>query len=602
MHITAPSDLKIWLLNSLKKISDADTESLAEYIIALLRKEKTIDELMKICQDQLEVFLTSDTNKFIKELFHTIEHKNYLDTESGIESKSNKKRYEDFPKIENSPDEDERDFKRTVRQPDDHRKDYHHSSYSRKDHHSSSRNNKSRSNYDDKYSRYSKSKNDSRNVEYNKKTKCPDFEENGFCVKGDYCPFDHGSNPVVLENNSKINNENDFDFIENKRKKINNQSSYNPEEPNIGNYSFRNRVVRNNRNSVQNRNNRKQPKPTNSTMIELKRIPNECNNILKIGEYFNKFGTVLNVKIRHNDDSSALVEFSDHKEAKNALASTDAVMGNRFIRMYWYNPIVQTVTSQSVVAKPQKNPYVLKVENSNTCNELKEKNQLFDEFLMEQMKIISELDRSKSIDSNEKLVKIEKIKELQDKCKELKEEMLEASSNYCKTGKSNTQTSSINPKDTNESNQLSSEGLLLLKRMEELKNQMRVTAKNVEIAKNAARILSNSSNNKNINQKLRNKRLSVGKLKVDNRPKSILVSKANPSETKPLNKEAVEQYFKSFGSCFVDTNNPSNTDDYVIINFVNPKFASMAVSKADHIVDDISVGVKFNFVEAKPVV
>lgn len=31
------------------------------------------------------------------------------------------------------------------------------------------------------------------------KQRCPDFEEKGFCLKGDLCPFDHGSHRIVVE-------------------------------------------------------------------------------------------------------------------------------------------------------------------------------------------------------------------------------------------------------------------------------------------------------------------------------------------------------------------------------------------------------------------
>ena len=35
---------------------------------------------------------------------------------------------------------------------------------------------------------------------------------------------------------------------------------------------------------------------------------------------------------------AALVQFSQHKEAKAAYSCPDAVFGNRFIRVFWHNP------------------------------------------------------------------------------------------------------------------------------------------------------------------------------------------------------------------------------------------------------------------------
>jgi hypothetical protein len=29
--------------------------------------------------------------------------------------------------------------------------------------------------------------------------RCPDFEERGFCLRGDLCPLEHGANRIVVE-------------------------------------------------------------------------------------------------------------------------------------------------------------------------------------------------------------------------------------------------------------------------------------------------------------------------------------------------------------------------------------------------------------------
>ena len=39
-----------------------------------------------------------------------------------------------------------------------------------------------------------------------------------------------------------------------------------------------------------------------------------------------------------NDPEAALVQFSHHSEAKAAHSCPDAVLGNRFIRVFWHNP------------------------------------------------------------------------------------------------------------------------------------------------------------------------------------------------------------------------------------------------------------------------
>lgn len=73
--------------------------------------------------------------------------------------------------------------------------------------------------------------------------------------------------------------------------------------------------------------------------LELKKIPRELNNIAKLNEHFQKFGTIKNIQVcAFNDPEAALVQFSHHSEAKAAHSCPDAVLGNRFIRVFWHNP------------------------------------------------------------------------------------------------------------------------------------------------------------------------------------------------------------------------------------------------------------------------
>lgn len=39
-------------------------------------------------------------------------------------------------------------------------------------------------------------------VQHNSKRRCRDFDEKGYCMRGEMCPFDHGVDPVVLEDSA----------------------------------------------------------------------------------------------------------------------------------------------------------------------------------------------------------------------------------------------------------------------------------------------------------------------------------------------------------------------------------------------------------------
>lgn len=76
-----------------------------------------------------------------------------------------------------------------------------------------------------------------------------------------------------------------------------------------------------------------------SDTLELKRIPRDLNNISKLNEHFQRFGTITNIQVcAFSDPEAALVQFSHHTEAKAAYSCPDAVLGNRFIRVFWHNP------------------------------------------------------------------------------------------------------------------------------------------------------------------------------------------------------------------------------------------------------------------------
>uniref|UniRef100_A0A2D4EV83 RRM domain-containing protein n=7 Tax=Micrurus TaxID=8634 RepID=A0A2D4EV83_MICCO len=74
-----------------------------------------------------------------------------------------------------------------------------------------------------------------------------------------------------------------------------------------------------------------------NTKLELRRIPPELNNISKLNEHFSKFGNLVNLQVAYQGDpEGALIQFATHEEAKKAISSTEAVLNNRFIKVYWH--------------------------------------------------------------------------------------------------------------------------------------------------------------------------------------------------------------------------------------------------------------------------
>jgi RNA-binding protein 26 len=72
--------------------------------------------------------------------------------------------------------------------------------------------------------------------------------------------------------------------------------------------------------------------------LELKKIPQGLNSITHLNNHFSKFGKTVNIQVNYEGDpEAAIVTFSSHAEANAAYRSTEAVLNNRFIKVFWHN-------------------------------------------------------------------------------------------------------------------------------------------------------------------------------------------------------------------------------------------------------------------------
>ncbi|XP_042498449.1 zinc finger CCCH domain-containing protein 27-like isoform X2 [Macadamia integrifolia] len=67
------SSLTGYLVKNLEPLTEADPLILAEYVVALLKKDKPIEELQKLCAENLVEFLGQGTKSFITKLFQVLE-------------------------------------------------------------------------------------------------------------------------------------------------------------------------------------------------------------------------------------------------------------------------------------------------------------------------------------------------------------------------------------------------------------------------------------------------------------------------------------------------------------------------------------------------
>ena len=451
---------------------EADPEALAKYVMALIKKDKSEDDLKRNCLDQLEVFLQKNTQSFVDMFFASVKSKSYLkpiessskattitstdpstnttqsssteshssstvpsqtsatssttQSSSSSDSRRKQERCPERPSVRHprsrSPPRapvakarrregwDDRDGdSKSVRNQRPRRS----RSRSRSPH----RRPPPRSRTPEKSSDSSKRKRATPSPpsdRHKKKERCRDYEEQGFCLKGDLCPFDHGSDPVVLDGIPFPNGANAPipPAPQQQAPLLPTPGSwppepYNPEAPAInsrpppqgmvipppgimgpphfngpwnvpprmpaqpqqrmlpgptrvlstivpvsdvggghgdappppylGRHQARGHGRGFHHRHPRGRMQRRMEDPEKRT-LEVRKIPPELNTITMLNEYFAKFGEVTQINVCYDGDrEAALITFASHAQASAAHRCPDAVLGNRFIKVFWHS-------------------------------------------------------------------------------------------------------------------------------------------------------------------------------------------------------------------------------------------------------------------------
>lgn len=87
----------------------------------------------------------------------------------------------------------------------------------------------------------------------------------------------------------------------------------------------------------------------NNCSLELRKVPRGLNSIAHLNNHFCKFGKIVNIQVTYEGDpEAAIVTFSTHAEANVAYRSTEAVLNNRFIKVFWHTPANGSGTGASI--------------------------------------------------------------------------------------------------------------------------------------------------------------------------------------------------------------------------------------------------------------
>ncbi|CAO3611933.1 unnamed protein product [Cunninghamella echinulata] len=162
------------------------------------------------------------------------------------------------------------------------------------------------------------------------RNRCFDYDEKGYCMRGDFCPYEHGDNPIIMESNADGN----LAVQEHQKDTIN----HNTMQGHRGGGPMRTRGGGRGGMSS-NRNHREQLPYTSrytsySTKIVVENIPSEHCTIDAVTDYFGKFGKLTNLSVQP-DHSRAFIQYTTHQEALAAYQSPAVIFNNRFVKVYW---------------------------------------------------------------------------------------------------------------------------------------------------------------------------------------------------------------------------------------------------------------------------
>ncbi|XP_067944234.1 RNA-binding protein 26-like [Watersipora subatra] len=237
--------------------------------------------------------------------------------------------------------------------------------------------------------------------------RCRDYEEKGYCLRGDECPHSHGTDAVVMTDVSALNLTTPVSSQGSKantaapsqppavRLPIPVQQApepYNPELPRIWpppmnatgplvpqvpqppgymgrpphphfnsapypqprmhpmgldhRPMHRPRFLQTSSNPRPPMNRPAMFDPERATLV-VKNLPPEQNNIKSLNDHFSKFGEIINLQVQYmGQHDTALVTFSSNQSAKLAHNNPTPVFNNRFIKIFWHNANKQAETAK----------------------------------------------------------------------------------------------------------------------------------------------------------------------------------------------------------------------------------------------------------------
>lgn len=163
--------------------------------------------------------------------------------------------------------------------------------------------------------------------------RCRDYDTKGFCARGGSCNFEHGDDPYIVGNEEYDLNQATLLNVQPSRTGFVNTSSNGR-----GRGGQRGRGTNNNFRGGGKRSDVSHGGPnhdTSITSVVVEQIPEDKFDEQSVRDFFGEFGTIEEVSMQPYK-RLAVVKFEDYESAKAAYDSPKVIFDNRFVKVYWH--------------------------------------------------------------------------------------------------------------------------------------------------------------------------------------------------------------------------------------------------------------------------
>ncbi|KAL9125909.1 MAG: hypothetical protein Q9217_004956, partial [Psora testacea] len=171
--------------------------------------------------------------------------------------------------------------------------------------------------------------------------RCKVYDTIGFCAKGNACPYQHGTDHIVVPGQDEYDPKNAV-LIDNSTSSTTN--GHGASRGHVSAYQRGTGRGRGDRGGFNpRRNNRAEfshagPNHDRSiTTIVVEHIPEEKFDEQSVRDFFSEFGNIQEVTMQPYK-RLALVKYDEYLAARKAYDSPKVIFDNRFVKVYWYKP------------------------------------------------------------------------------------------------------------------------------------------------------------------------------------------------------------------------------------------------------------------------